>query len=95
MSKRKRRHESEKKVYPRPAVPPVPVDAFQLRPDQLAKAGQVGLLRVYDLIHKGVIPAIKVGRHYRIPRAQFEALLAANPALFAAPPVPKKTAVGR
>jgi excisionase family DNA binding protein len=91
MTKRKRKG-TKAKSYPRPSVPPVPADAFYFRPDQLAKRGQVGLMRVYGLIHAGIIPAVKVGRHLRVPRHQFEAMLSANPALFAMPP---KAEVGR
>jgi excisionase family DNA binding protein len=76
----------------RPPVPPVPAEAFYLRPDQIAEQGQIGLMRTYEFIHQGVIPAIKIGRHYRIPRQQFLSLLAANPGLLAAP---VKPAVGR
>ena len=42
-----------------------------LRPAEIAEFLDCALATVYNLIHAGKIPAKKLTRHYRIPRAEF------------------------
>ena len=44
----------------------------------IADTLQIGRNRAYDLIHSGEIRAVKVGNHYRIPRAAFVQFLMGN-----------------
>jgi excisionase family DNA binding protein len=42
-----------------------------LRPTEVAEFLDCNLDTVYRMIHDGVIPAVKLGKHYRIPRDKF------------------------
>lgn len=42
-----------------------------LRPVEVAKYLDVNVQTIYELIEQGIIPAMRMRRHYRIPREQF------------------------
>jgi excisionase family DNA binding protein len=42
-----------------------------LRPGEVAEFLDVSLTMVYDMIHTGDLPSLKIGAHYRIPRDSF------------------------
>jgi excisionase family DNA binding protein len=66
----------------RPTGPPLPRLAFSPREvgDQLGLSYE----SVLDAIHAGEIPAVRIGRHYRVPAVDLARLLAPTPAAGAA-----------
>jgi excisionase family DNA binding protein len=59
-----------------------PVEPLLLRPIECAKATGLGRSYVYDLIRRGEIPSVRIGRSVRVPahqlRAWIDALIAAQ-----------------
>ncbi|MEO3860931.1 helix-turn-helix domain-containing protein [Acrocarpospora sp. B8E8] len=56
---------------------PVPADVEFLKPAEIATKLRVAKMSVYRLIHSGELPAIKVGKSFRVPVAAYEAYVAA------------------
>lgn len=48
--------------------------------EQLADRLGIGRNQAYDAVRSGLIPALRIGRRWVIPRASFERLLATTPA---------------
>ncbi|HEY9523480.1 MAG TPA: helix-turn-helix domain-containing protein [Thermopolyspora sp.] len=51
-----------------------------LIPDEIADEMRVNRMTVYRLIRRGELPALKVGRQYRVARAEFERYLSRSAA---------------
>lgn len=45
-----------------------------LTPHEFATELRIGYRTALDLIHRGDVPALKIGRHYRIRRSDLDAL---------------------
>lgn len=46
---------------------------------EVADAARVSRMTVYRLVHSGELPAVRVGRSFRVPESAVEQLLAAPP----------------
>ena len=60
------------------ATPTEPIARSALRMDEAAKALGISRAKCYDLVAKGLIPSLKLGKTRRVPVAALDAFLKAN-----------------
>ena len=63
---------------PLKTAPPAPPARTALRIDEAAETLGISRAKCYDLVAKGLIPSIKLGKTRRVPVAALEAFLKAN-----------------
>ena len=54
-------------------------DAAVLTVDEVAEALRIGRRQAYSAVQRGEIPAIRIGRSLRVPRAWLDRTLAGEP----------------